>query len=73
MHIVCSMMSTNGYIAVIEYYNPTPVEVEYRGHHSVLFQRDFASELMDRYPDVYNRAGDPTCTEKQPPAGGQPH
>lgn len=44
--------SSKRYIAVIEYYNPTPVEVEYRGHHSVLFKRDFAGELMDQYPDL---------------------
>lgn len=40
------------YIMVCEYYNPTPVEVEYRGNKSVLFKRDFAGELMDRYPDL---------------------
>jgi len=40
------------YIMVCEYYNPTPVEVEYRGNTSVLFKRDFAGELMDKYPDL---------------------
>jgi len=38
------------YIMVSEYYNPTPVEVAYRGNSSVLFKRDFAGEIMDRYP-----------------------
>ena len=40
------------YILVCEYYNPTPVEVEYRGNKSVLFKRDFAGELMDQYPNL---------------------
>lgn len=40
------------YIMVCEYYNPTPVEVEYRGNTSVLFKRDFAGDLLDRYPDL---------------------
>jgi len=37
------------YVLVNEYYNPTPVTVEYRGHSDRLFKRDFAGELMDRY------------------------
>ena len=40
------------YIAVIEYYNPVPVEISYRGHHGKLFKRDFAGEIMDRFPDL---------------------
>ncbi len=40
------------YIAVAEYYNPTPVSVPYRGHQDRLFKRDFAGELMDRFPDL---------------------
>lgn len=40
------------YIMVCEYYNPTPVEVEYRGNKSVLFKRDFAGELMAKYPNL---------------------
>lgn len=40
------------YIFVCEYYNPTPVEVEYRGNQSVLFKRDFAGDLLDRFPDL---------------------
>jgi spore coat polysaccharide biosynthesis protein SpsF len=39
----------NGYIMMAEYYNPTPVSVEYRGEKDKLFKRDFAGELMDRY------------------------
>jgi spore coat polysaccharide biosynthesis protein SpsF len=37
---------------VAEYYNPTPVVVEYRGHKDKLFKRDFAGELMDKYPNL---------------------
>lgn len=44
--------SSNKYIAVCEYYNPTPVEVEYRGYKKRLFKRDFAGDLMDKYPDL---------------------
>lgn len=44
--------SSNKYICISEYYNPTPVEVEYRGHKERLFKRDFAGELMDKYPDL---------------------
>lgn len=40
------------YVCVTEYYNPSPVEVPYRGHSGKLFKRDFAGELLDRYPDL---------------------
>lgn len=40
------------YVLVAEYYNPTPVEVEYRGARDRLFKRDFAGELMERHPDL---------------------
>jgi spore coat polysaccharide biosynthesis protein SpsF len=40
---------SNRYIMVYEYYNPTPVSVEYRGHHDRLFKRDFAGELIDKF------------------------
>lgn len=40
------------YIMLCEYYNPTPVEVEYRGHTSVLYKRDFAGEMMTKYSDL---------------------
>jgi pseudaminic acid biosynthesis-associated methylase len=38
------------YICVAEYYNPKPVEVVYRGYSNKLFKRDFAGELMDKFP-----------------------
>ena len=37
---------------LIEYYNPTPVEVAYRGHSKRLFKRDFAGEMLERYPTL---------------------
>ncbi len=37
------------YILVCEYYNPTPVVVQYRGHNECLFKRDFSGELIDKY------------------------
>lgn len=40
---------SNKYIMVYEYYNPTPVSVEYRGHQNKLFKRDFAGELIDKF------------------------
>ena len=40
------------YIAVAEYYNPTPIEVPYRGHDARLFKRDFAGEMLDRFSDL---------------------
>ncbi len=43
--------SSEKYICMIEYYNPTPAEIPYRGHEGKLFKRDFAGEFLDRYPD----------------------
>lgn len=37
------------YVAIIEYYNPSPLEVSYRGHGGRLFKRDFAGEFMARH------------------------
>ncbi len=37
------------YILISEYYNPTPIVVEYRGHAGKLFKRDFAGEMIDRF------------------------
>lgn len=41
------------YVLLIEYYNPTPVTVPYRGHDGKLFKRDFAGEMMEKYPDLH--------------------
>jgi pseudaminic acid biosynthesis-associated methylase len=40
------------YVLICEYYNPTPVSVNYRGHSDRLFKRDFAGEMLDRYSDL---------------------
>ena len=37
------------YVLVCEYYNPTPVMVQYRGNADRLYKRDFAGEMMDRH------------------------
>jgi spore coat polysaccharide biosynthesis protein SpsF len=37
------------YILICEYFNPTPMEITYRGHHGRLWKRDFAGEMMDKY------------------------
>lgn len=44
--------STGRYLMVCEYYNPVPVTINYRGHDNRLFKRDFAGEILDRYPDM---------------------
>lgn len=44
--------SSKRYICIAEYYNPTPVTVQYRGNSDRLFKRDFAGEFMDKYPDT---------------------
>jgi pseudaminic acid biosynthesis-associated methylase len=40
---------SNRYIMICEYYNPTPVEVTYRGSADRLFKRDFAGDLIRKY------------------------
>ena len=46
---------SNKYILIAEYYNPTPVELVYRGNTGKLFKRDFAGEIMNLYPDLVLR------------------
>jgi pseudaminic acid biosynthesis-associated methylase len=40
------------YICIIEYYNPTPVEIDYRGHSEKLYKRDFAGEIMEKFKNL---------------------
>lgn len=40
------------YICLVEYYHPTPVEIEYRGHKQRLFKRDFCGEIRKAFPDL---------------------
>ncbi|MFZ2301366.1 MAG: pseudaminic acid biosynthesis-associated methylase [Gallionella sp.] len=44
--------SSSRYILVCEYYNPSPVTIPYRGNEDRLFKRDFAGEMLDKYPDL---------------------
>jgi spore coat polysaccharide biosynthesis protein SpsF len=43
--------TSNRYICIAEYYNPTPVSITYRGNENKLFKRDFAGEFLDKYED----------------------
>jgi spore coat polysaccharide biosynthesis protein SpsF len=40
------------YLVIVEYYNPTPVAVTYHGSSGQLFKRDFAGEMLDRFPSL---------------------
>ncbi|MDF1582051.1 MAG: hypothetical protein RQ733_04495 [Methyloprofundus sp.] len=44
--------SSRRYICIAEYYSPYPVELNYRGHEGKLFKRDFAGEMLDKFPDL---------------------
>jgi len=44
--------ASSRYVMVCEYYSPTPVDVNYRGHEHALFKRDFAGEIMDAHPEL---------------------
>ena len=44
--------ASSRYVMVCEYYNPSPVEVSYRGHEQALFKRDFAGEILDSHPEL---------------------
>jgi pseudaminic acid biosynthesis-associated methylase len=45
------------YVLVVEYFSTQPQEVAYRGHSGRLWKRDFAGEIMDRYPVKLLRYG----------------
>lgn len=44
--------SSSKYILLGEYYNPSPVTINYRGNDNRLFKRDFCGEMIDRYKDL---------------------
>lgn len=44
--------SSKKYILIGEYYNPSPVTINYRGHSDRLFKRDFAGEMLEKYPSL---------------------
>lgn len=54
LHAVYDNLYRNArkYILIAEYYNPSPVSIEYRGHLNKLFKRDFCGEMLDLYQDL---------------------
>ena len=44
--------ATNQFVLIAEYYNPSPVTIDYRGHSDKLFKRDFAGEFLDKFPNT---------------------
>jgi len=44
--------ASSKYICIAEYYNPSPVAIPYRGHENRLFKRDFAGEMLDKFPNL---------------------
>jgi pseudaminic acid biosynthesis-associated methylase len=40
------------WILIAEYYNPAPVAIPYRGHSERLYKRDFAGDLLQRFPSL---------------------
>lgn len=44
--------SSSKYICIVEYYNPSPVSINYRGHSERLFKRDFAGDLLKTYSEL---------------------
>lgn len=44
--------ASNRYILLAEYYNPVPVEVQYRGEMGRMWKRDFATEFLGRFPSL---------------------
>lgn len=42
--------SSGRFVLIAEYYNPSPVEVPYRGHRERMYKRDFAGEFLERHP-----------------------
>ena len=40
------------FVCIVEYYNPSPVSIAYRGHTDRLFKRDFAGELLAKHADL---------------------
>ena len=45
--------TTRKYILIAEYYNPSPVSIDYRGHKDKLFKRDFSGEMLDKFKDLH--------------------
>ena len=45
--------SSSKYVVISEYFNPTPVQISYRGHTDRLFKRDFAAEFLVENPEFH--------------------
>jgi spore coat polysaccharide biosynthesis protein SpsF len=43
--------SSSKYVLIAEYFNPTPIAIDYRGHKNKLFKRDFVSEFININPE----------------------
>lgn len=43
--------SSSRYVLIAEYYDPNPVELDYRGNSGKLFKRDFAGEFLQNFSD----------------------
>ena len=43
--------ASSRYVLIAEYYNPSPVTINYRGHADRLFKRDFAGDFMEAHPE----------------------
>lgn len=57
--------ATGKYLLVAEYYNPTPVELSYRGHSERMYKRDFAGDILARHPRL--ALVDYGCTYRRDP------
>jgi pseudaminic acid biosynthesis-associated methylase len=44
--------ASDKWVLVAEYYNPSPASIPYRGHVDRLFKRDFAGEMLDKFPQL---------------------
>lgn len=43
--------ASEGHVLIAEYFNPTPVELDYRGHTGKLFKRDFGGEFLSLHSE----------------------
>ncbi len=50
--VLYNSTNKNKYICLVEYYNPTPVMLPYRGHDNKLFKRDFAGEMLEYFSSL---------------------
>jgi len=59
--------ASSRFVLIAEYFNPTPVEIEYRGHKGRLWKRDFCGEMLQLFPALrllrygFVYAGDPVA------------